>query len=324
MRLLVVGAGASHAEGRARGLPDELCPPLMSTFARNLWAEFNPHLLMSLYLRFVGFDPGDDARELFTTLEALPESKVSIERFFAFAWQHQNLIAPGHHQFDPASEYENLLLHGILTPLSFLLIEGLLKPDATGATPLPLTERVAGLLQPSDAVLNLNYDPIFEIGAEQAGHRLVFAPNVARAGELSVAKPHGSMNLFMNRERKGFWFARPFFAGSVQPSDGSRNYLSFVPPRFGKAYAQHPIAAMILGALQPVSPLVLTFWGVGLTDSDSDLLALFQAWSRNADVEFINPNVTVVIRASALLGTGITHYVDVAAWEARTGNWIRP
>jgi hypothetical protein len=150
MRLLVVGAGASFGEALELGLPDHLRPPLMGNFAARLWAEYNPHDLMTLYLASLGHEGGRDARAKFLELEARRDGRVHIERFFAFAYALRDLVLPGREAFDPASEYENLLLHGILVPLTFLLVEGLLKPAPDGSVNLPVTRRVAGRLRPGD------------------------------------------------------------------------------------------------------------------------------------------------------------------------------
>lgn len=321
MRILVVGAGASYAEALELGLPEDLHPPLMWNFASRLWAEYNPHDLMTLYLASLGHDGGRDARAKFLELEAQPNSQVHIERFFAFAYAHRHLVLPGREIYDPASEYDNLLLHGILAPLTYLLVMGLLRPAPDGSVHLPLTHRVAGRLRPGDLVVNLNYDTVFETGAVLAGHDLVFAPNAPREGALTVAKPHGSLNLFVDKAREGFWFAKPYFAGAVQPSDGSRNYLGFVPPRFGKTYEQHPIAETIFNAIRTSAPWVITFWGIGLTDSDTDLLELFRRWARAAAVEVINPDPTAGKRFSALLEQPVAQFASVTDWEAQRSAW---
>ena len=69
MRLLVVGAGASYAEAERAGLPEELRPPLMNNFAARMWRDYNPHFLLSDFLRTLGHDPGRDARERFIALD---------------------------------------------------------------------------------------------------------------------------------------------------------------------------------------------------------------------------------------------------------------
>lgn len=319
MRLLVVGAGASYAEAQYAGLPEELRPPLMKDFAARMWRDYNPHFLLSAFLRQLGYDPGDDARSRFIALEKVQAPKVNVERFFEYAYNHRDYVVPGHERFDPASEYDNLLYHGILNPLVFLLVDGLFK-HGVETTPLALARTVAGHLQPGDTVLNLNYETIFEIGAEQAGHELVFLPNKPVKTSLAVCKPHGSMNLLINSNRRSFYFAKPLFAGSVQPSDGSRNYMGFVPPRHNKQYAQHPVARMIIEATKSIQPTHVIFWGVGLTDSDKDLLDLYRGWCHVADrIDFINPTVADVERGKKLLGTDARQYNDVAVWHSRLG-----
>lgn len=321
-RVLVVGAGATYAEAIAADVPAELRPPLMPGFARQLWREFNPHLLMTAFLAQFGIDGGNNAVARFIELDTGEIPELNVERFFAFAYNNRDLIAPGCEGFDPATEYENLLLHGILGPLTFLLIMGLLKPGPEGDPPLPLARQVAERLRPDDLVVNLNYDTVFELGAEQAGHSLAFVPNQGDANSLRIAKPHGSLNLFLNATRDAFWFAQPQIVGGLQPSDGSRNYLGFVPPRFGKQYDQHPIAAAILEPVAVMNPTVVTFWGIGLTDSDQDLLAIFRRWARSAAVEFINPSASDATRAAQLLGAPVARFDSVDAWRAGDGQPI--
>lgn len=318
MRLLVVGAGASYAEALHAGLPEELCPPLMRDFAARMWRDYNPHFLLSDYLRQQGHDPGEDARAQFIVLEQARVPDINVERFFEYAYNHRDLVVPGHERFDPASEYENLLYHGILNPLVLLLVDGLFNNGIENA-PLNLSRTVASNLRPGDTVLNLNYDTIFEIGAEQAGHELAFLPNQPKESSLIVSKPHGSMNLLVDLNRQSFYFARPLFAGSVQPSDGSTNYVGIVPPRLNKQYAQHPVARTIIEATKGIRPAHAIFWGVGLTDSDKDLLDLYGQWCRAADqVDFINPSVADVENAKIQLGVDVRQYCDVADWNSHT------
>ena len=113
MQLLVVGAGASYAEVEQAGLSEQLRPPLINNFAEKMWREYNPHYLLSDYLRQLGHDPGADARQSFIALEkSLPD--VNVERFFEYAYNRRDFVVTGHEHFQPASEYDNLLLHGIL------------------------------------------------------------------------------------------------------------------------------------------------------------------------------------------------------------------
>jgi hypothetical protein len=98
MRLLVVGAGASYAEAEQAGLPEELRPPLMKNFAEKMWRDYNPHYLLSAYLREIGHDPGADARQSFMVLEK-SQPHVNVERFFEYAYNHRNFLVPGHEHF---------------------------------------------------------------------------------------------------------------------------------------------------------------------------------------------------------------------------------
>lgn len=54
------------------------------------------------------------------------------------------------------------------------------------------------------------------------------------------------MNLLVNLNKQSFYFARPVFAGSIQPADGATNFAGFVPSRFNKQYSQHPVAHRII------------------------------------------------------------------------------
>jgi len=307
MRLLIVGAGASYSEGQHAGLPEELCPPLIRNFARRLWSDYNPHVLLTAYLKEQGDNPGDDPRELFLHLELDDTARVNVERFFEFAWKNRNKYA---------GEWENLLYHGILNPLVFLLSQGLWEKGPMGQ-PMVVAQSVAKHLKAGDGVINLNYDTIFEVGAVQVGHDLVFLPNKPESSKLMISKPHGSINLIVDLERNSFAFGKLDWPGLPQPSNGRRNYPGFVPPRYNKSYAQHPVAYTIVEASRFLSPRMLTFWGVGLTDSDSDLLELYRRWCSEAErVEFINPNIAAAERARALLGVPISHFFRIEEWEA--------
>lgn len=89
MRILVIGAGASIAEGLEAGNKFEDCLPVMANFARKMWWNFNPHPLLDHYLRSIGYlPPKEDARPLFYELEA--EGVTNIEKFFEYAWRNRN------------------------------------------------------------------------------------------------------------------------------------------------------------------------------------------------------------------------------------------
>ncbi len=49
---------------------------------------------------------------------------------------------------------------------------------------------------------------------------------------------------------------------------------------------------MIIEPTKSIQPTHVIFWGVGLTDSDKDLLDLFRKWCHVADqIDFIDPKV---------------------------------
>jgi hypothetical protein len=66
-------------------------------------------------------------------------------------------------------------------------------------------------------------------------------------------------------------------------------------------YAQHPIAKVILDAARNRNPSHVAMWGVGLTDSDADLIELYSAWVKRAgSVDIINPAFGVAEKARAI------------------------
>ncbi len=309
MRILIIGAGASYAEGLRCGLPEELCPPLISNFAKKLWSDYSPTELLSTYLLEEGYQPREDPRELFFQLEQTSTSNVNIERFFEFAYTKRSLF-PG--------AYENLLYHGILNPLVFLLMQGLWKGGDITKCPLPCAQSVARHLRAGDVVVSLNYDTLFEIGALQAGHQLVFLPNELDREKVAICKPHGSLNLVIDEERSSFCFGKLNWPGSPQPANGSKNFIGFIPPRLNKSYREHWVSFMILQPTKKLSPQIVTFWGVGLTESDTDLLELYKNWGSTADsIEFINPSEKSAQVAQELFDKKLNHFVHLTDWEAK-------
>ena len=103
----------------------------------------------------------------------------------------------------------------------------------------------------------------------------------------------------------------------LQPGETTEHLRGIVPPRFHKEYIQHPIAKIIFESVSNEKPDRLTLWGVGLTDSDTDLIDLYNSWAKNArSVVMINPNpdTTAVKRAEDLLNVNIDHLLNVEAW----------
>jgi hypothetical protein len=284
-RHLVIGARASFAECKAANLPDELCLPLIGSFARKLWKEFNPVFVLRAYLQECGIDvPGDaDVRDIFFNLELTRPTEFNTELFFEYLWNKREQF-PG--------EWENLAYHGILIPMVFMLSQGLWKHQASIVeAPLRLSPKVAQRLNGGDLVLDLNYDTLFEIGATQAGKSIVFLPNTPSPADVCIAKPHGSFNLVVNLEKGSFAFGKLDWPGNPQPADGSGNYLGFVPPRLNKNFTDHPVAHMIVETIRNLRPKSLTFWGIGFATSDANLTRLYGDWSATAStIEVINPD----------------------------------
>jgi hypothetical protein len=251
-------------------------------------------------------------RFVYRRLEAENPSKHNVERLFEHAWRH--------HASDD-DFLDALMWDGVF---AYLFNESITQFGFPSQQMRRLTSgvAVAERLFSGDCVLNLNYDVVFDLALRQARRYFSYAPQLWRDSIL-VFKPHGSFNLFVNRLMQAFVFGDPSrIRGSYAFRDPSGGVWSsaagFVPPRLHKEYAQHPIAAQILAGIDSVRPDVVTFWGVGLTDSDVDLLDIYRAMSQKASrVEFINPDVAAHSRAQNLLGVSIQHDSTLDSWLAR-------
>ena len=299
--------------------------------------NYAPHPALEAYLHELGHtELGDDPRELFFRLEA--EGTANIERFLEFVWVNRSRpwepdlskAAPGFIsglriieaggssvQISPDAGgdfWDNLLYHGVGSPLQFLMLQCFFE-NGSGWKDLSLSKRVAAILAPGDLVLNLNYDTVFELALGQAGHAYAYSPNVPKANQILVCKPHGSLNMVANDH--GFTFGQSEWLGMPQPK-GYRSYSGLIPPRLNKNYSQHPIARMILEPVGARAPEHIVIWGVGLAESDVDLTEIYKAWaSRAKEIEVINPSRAVVERVRALASCNVVHFPSVAAWEQR-------
>jgi hypothetical protein len=332
LKLLVVGAGATFAEALALGNPAENCPPLIRDFARKMWANYMPHPFLEEYLRKIGhpeFDPSDP-RVLFFELEERGETNV--EKFMEFVWNNRHAKFPVAEK--PPAGYiadlqlgmpnqvqqrlpfwDNLQYHGIGNALQLYLIQSF-HQNGVGVKSLDLTKSVATKYGPGDLILNLNYDTIFEIALAQLQTPFVYAPSAPKPEDLTVCKPHGSINLVSNE--RGFKFGEPDWWGPGAPA-GYRCFSGFVPPRLNKTYEQHPIAKAILSAARDRRPNHVAMWGVGLTDSDVDLIALYSAWVKRANsVDIINPSAEVAEKAGRVLNRPVRHFANVQQSIAST------
>lgn len=307
MRVLVVGAGASLEEAKRVNAPEKYWPPTIANFAQKLWngsgnSFFNYWL--PDYLIANGIAPGGDPTSLFISLAEKTEGIINIERLFEYCWVNKGA------QF--VDDWENLIYHGVLNPLNFLLLMAFYENGAIKQ--LQAGNLVASALQDGDLVLNLNYDTIFEVAAAQQGLKLYYAPNKFAAPGIIVAKPHGSLNLLAND--KTFWFAQPDCIGAVPSSgDNFRNWRAIIPPRFNKSYTQHPIARIIFREIESFRPSKMSFWGVGLTDSDTDLIEIYRGWLKSSSVvEVINPDKMVQEKAARLLNAEVQHFATIEDW----------
>jgi SIR2-like domain len=332
MKHLIVGAGATFGEARALGNAPAACPPLIRDFARKTWSNYTPHPLLAIYLRELGYHQvGSDPRELFYKLEE--EGVSNIEHFMEFAWNNR------HHKFEigknlppgyisglrisaPESStsassgsqnefWDDLLYHGIGSPLQLIMIQCFFE-NGKGWKDLRLSKSVAAQFGPNDLILNLNYDTVFELALEQMGRPFAYSPNKVTDKQLLVCKPHGSLNMVANDTK--FTFGQPEWLGMPQPQ-GYRSYSGLIPPRLNKSYAQHPMAEMILAPVRPRKPQALVMWGIGLTDSDQDLIDLYTGWSEHASsVDIINPSDDVAAKAMAIFNCAVWHFQNVEAW----------
>lgn len=347
MRCLVVGSGASVAEGLALGLSFEQCPPLVSNFASRLWEEFNPHPILDRFLASRGYVVSDrDGRPLFRELErnAATRGAINIERFFEFAWRHRRKrwtpeVAPDGRlprdyifgcvitSLDEAAVtinqetptgWQNLLLHGLGSPLQNIIVTSFYE-NGRALRKLRVAQEVGSILYPGGAVVNLNYDTLFELGLRQAGISFSYAPNFVKFNEISVCKPHGSLNLVVDEREGSFVFGQPDWLG-MPARPGTIPYSGLLPPRYNKSYERMPTAKMILAPLLKFRPQTLSFWGVGFTSSDVDLLEIYRGWSHSAEmVEVINPDSAVARAAEEVLYRPVCHYRDAQIWLSTVG-----
>jgi len=333
MRHITVGAGASLAEAISLDLPPEQHPPLISNFAQKLWGNFNPHPFLDRYLESLGHKVSNqDGRPLFYELEQ--QRLASVEGLFEYVWIHRNKswdvegTPPGFLQglflysgsgdannINDESRFDflqNLIYHGIKTPLMLIMATSFFE-QGQGYKQLVETKKVIGEVKNGDLILNLNYDTLLEIGLKQNSISFQYAPVQKPSEDIVVCKPHGSLNLV--EFNNGFEFGNPEWLGTPLPL-GSLPGGGILPPRTKKNYKEHPIARIILDSIKDRKPDVITFWGVGFTDSDIDLLTIYRAWTQSAKViEIINPDDKVSDLAKRyLVSRNVKQYKTVDEW----------
>jgi hypothetical protein len=334
--LLVVGAGASIQEYLQNGAGSPPGFPSVANFCGKLFQESAVLQFASAkYLEFLGipFDdyilrvygdktPGskklkDGWRDssplkIFVDKEAEDPGTFNIEKLTEYIWL---TTSKNDRQF-----WNSYVEWGIYQSLSVIQISNFL---AEGVTYKQMTagQLASSFLMPGDRVLNLNYDTCFDIALKQKVGAISYAP-MEVSDTVIIHKPHGSLNLYVNAERGRFSFCEPDgIPGTLtypDPEGGSWHpNLGIVPPRLSKSYAEHPIAARILSPLKLFAPKRLTFWGVGLTESDQDLAALYTNCVNSCViVDFINPDAEASERAARILERNIRHYETLEDWHA--------
>lgn len=208
--------------------------------------------------------------------------------------------------------WKDFLYHGIGSPICFMMSQ-CFHENGKGWRDLQVSKAFIEYLKPSDLVLNLNYDTIFEIALEQVNRPFAYVPNtVASNIEIAVCKPHGSLNLVSNDH--SFVWGQPTWLGMPEPN-GYESYSGIIPPRLNKTYEQHPIANIMISKIENRTPNHLIFWGVGLTESDQDLLTLYRKWAKSVmSIDVINPSQEVSSKIEMLLEKKVNHYQSYLDW----------
>lgn len=334
-QLLVVGAGATIEDCRRSGNhPDDpdwefpivanFCSKLFdqtSTVLTKATASYLSGLGISYEINLLNLKVGDsfsseDIRRgpigVFLQLEAQAPGEHNIERLTEHIWQ----TIGADQAFWSAFIHDGIYL-SLFARFSEQFGLGTGRPMVAG-------RRVASSVAPEDVVINLNYDVAFDLALKQAGRAICYAPET-RPGTVMVLKPHGSFNLYVNVSNGNCFFEEPDrIVGSVGIPDPDGGVFfpqeGIVPPRLHKSYRQHPSAEIILATGRPFSPKTVTFWGVGLTDSDLDLLAVYREATAGAKrVEFVNPSAAAFRNAEQLLGVRIEQFESLDSWFDKRG-----
>ena len=261
MKIVVIGAGASLEEAIRLGVDEAKRPPLIGNFGAQLWTSglalpLSLYQYMAGYLLSRGYSPGPNPVVTFLELEKIQHNSTNVEHFFEYAWVHRTDTYQG--------GWEDLLYMGVFNPLVCLFAENGFFENGVGWRPFRAYQAMAKELNAGDLVVNLNYEPLFEMGAQQAGCSFAYAPLTPKKMDFLVAKPHGSVNMIVDKEV--FYFSEPNIIGSaIVDGENRKIFRGIIPPRFDKAYQQHPIASVIFNAIRDYTPESVTFWGVGFT-----------------------------------------------------------
>jgi len=316
-RLMIIGAGASREECKQSGnYPSDESKylPLIRDFSQKLLQPHSSavnHVVLSYFNshKIAFSDEGGSLKpvEAFMQLEKLDSSKHNIETLCEHAWVVYK---------DMPKNYDNFIYDGIYLNLFVFFTE---QFGLGLGVPMNAGKRFARVLSLGDTVINLNYDIAFDLALKQAGIPFCYAPE-QRDNCVLVLKPHGSINCYVNHLSGDFYFEDPDkISGSVgrrEKGGTFQPYGTIIPPQLNKTYEQHPFARMILKTKRPFTPEIVTFWGVGLTSSDVDLLNIYrEATRKTKEIEFINPSDEVCMVAEKLLYRKVHHFRSLEEWE---------
>ncbi|MBX3121579.1 MAG: hypothetical protein KF854_00795 [Nitrospira sp.] len=308
MIALIVGAGATIEEANRSGVSSELQFPVISNFAKVMWKDYLPHPFLIPFLNSQGVitDPqGRTAFEVFLRLEA--DKKTNVEVFFEYCWKNRNKF-PEH-----PTAWEDMLYHGFANPIVAAMATSLFE-NGKGWRELKASNLLSSYLRPGDVVVNLNYDTVFELSMEMSKKPFHYLPNISK-DSIAVAKPHGSINLLVNQKEGTFFFGQPDIPGTVVPSKDLSMSASLLPPRLSKDYASHPIADAIIKPLVAFAPSDLLFWGVGFTESDTNVNEIYKHFARTAGkIEVINPDMSTWSTVAKILEKDVKGYRTLDDW----------
>jgi len=250
---------------------------------------------------------------VFKRMESQNPEIFNIEKLSEFAWGIVGSDQAFWRDFVKSGIYDNLMW-------LFLYQFGSGKGN-----PMLAGTKVAAQLRPNDLVINLNYDIAFDLALKQIGKDICYAPQ-KRNNNILVIKPHGSINCYINHKNGNYYFTEPDkIAGSVSIDRGDDGIFdpfgSLFPPRLNKNYKMHPMAKAILETAQPYNVHIVTFWGVGLTESDIDLLSIYKKATKKAQtIEFINPDKRAYQKAMKLLKKEIEWFSNLDQWVSKYEN----
>jgi SIR2-like protein len=312
VKALIVGAGATIEECLRSGVGSEVQFPLISNFAEVMWKNYLPHPFLHPFLESKRIVVNPTGRQSLRQFLDLERSKcTNVEEFFEFAWNSRNGFS------DHPTAWNDLLRFGFLVPITAAMLTQF--KDGAGWRPLQAGSLVSALLSGGDLVVNLNYDTVFEMAVETAGKPISYLPNFS-SDHVMIAKPHGSVNLLVNERKQTFCFGRPQITGTVVPTPDDSLAASILPPHLNKHYSQHPIARAILDATRHFAPDELIFWGVGFTQSDLDLNALYARLAMTAEfVSVINPDIWTRKAASEITQKATLYFPSLDSWLRSCG-----